>query len=280
MKLNDLLMRGIQTLEDAGIEEAKLDAKWMLMHFLHVTQSDLLAHGDREVDEPYALLYDTYIQKRAMHIPMQQLTHEQEFMGLSFYVDENVLVPRQDTELLVEEVMKTGLCGVRILDMCTGSGCILLSLLTYMNESRGMGVDLSDAALFVAKRNAEALSLAERAEFRQGDLFAAVDDGEKFDILVSNPPYIATKEIDGLMPEVKEHEPRMALDGGESGLVFYERIVADAKNYLVPGGKLYFEIGYDQGVAVSRLLAGAGFVNIEVHKDYAGLDRVVSADVI
>lgn len=197
-------------------------------------------------------------------------------MGLTFAVNEHVLIPRQDTEILVEEVLKELHDGMRVLDMCTGSGCILLSLLHYSNACEGLGVDLSADALEVAEQNAETLLdavNADRVHFLQSDLFDKVEG--KFEIIVSNPPYIASAEVEKLMPEVRDHEPRMALDGTEDGLYFYRRIIEEAGKHLVSSGMLFFEIGYDQGQAVSELMRTEGYREVQVVQDYAGLDRVV-----
>ena len=198
-------------------------------------------------------------------------------MGLTFRVNEHTLIPRQDTEILVEEGMRHMFDGMRILDMCTGSGCILLSLLKYSNECEGTGVDISKEALKVAEENAERLGL--KAEFIQGDLFENLPD-MKYDMIISNPPYIETAVIETLMPEVREHEPIQALDGMEDGLFFYQRIVEKAGGFLTKGGWLLFEIGYNQGEAVRELMKEKGFQNIEIVKDYAGLDRVVLGQFI
>jgi release factor glutamine methyltransferase len=201
-------------------------------------------------------------------------------MGLEFKVNEHTLIPRQDTEILVEEAMRHIGDGMRILDMCTGSGCILLSLLKYSNECEGIGVDISEDALVVARENAVRLGLD--ATFLQGDLFEPLKGfiSEKtsdrlFDMIVSNPPYIETSVIPTLMPEVREHEPISALDGMEDGLYFYRKIVDNAKSYIRKGGYIFFEIGYNQAGAVSQLIIDAGFSEVSVIKDYAGLDRVV-----
>ena len=212
------------------------------------------------------------IEKRAVHIPLQHLTGEQNFMGLDFLVNEHVLIPRQDTEILVEEIMRDLHDGIRILDMCTGSGCILLSLLHYSNDCSGVGVDVSEDALVVARQNADRLA-EKQAVFIQSDLFEKVEGS--FDLIVSNPPYIRSQEIAGLMPEVREHEPHLALDGKDDGLHFYREIIKGAMPHLKRGGQLFFEIGYDQGEAVQALLAANGYTEIAVVKDYAGLDRVV-----
>ena len=264
---------GRKTLEEAQVTDADVDARLLLEYVCHTDRNALLVHGDRAVEELSFFCYEKYIEKRAERIPLQQLLHEQEFMGLSFYVDEHVLIPRQDTEILVEEVMREPYDGARILDLCTGSGCILLSLLHYSNASSGVGVDLSGEALSVAKENAERLGLTGRVEWIEGDLFNGVEGS--FDILVSNPPYICSGVIPMLKPEVRVHEPLMALDGGEDGLLFYRRIVEQAGACLVPGGRLYFEIGYDQGEAVAELLKTHGYKEVHVIRDFAGQNRVV-----
>ena len=273
MKYQDLYRWGFQCLEQAGIEESSLDARILLESVCNTDRNTLLAHGDREVEAKQEEMYRGWIDQRAKHIPVQHLTGEQEFMGLVFRVSANVLIPRQDTEILVEEAMRELHDGMRILDMCTGSGCILLSLLHYSNHCTGTGTDISPKALEIAKNNAASLSL--EAEFLESDLFTGLDMGMKFDMLVSNPPYIPSAVIPGLMEEVREHEPLCALDGKEDGLYFYRRISSEAKPFLFRGSFVFLEIGYDQGQAVTRILSEAGYQEIEVIKDFAGHDRVV-----
>lgn len=272
MNYREAFETGKGALAAAGIEEAELDARLLLEEICGTDRNTLLVHGDRNVTEEELAQYKEMLEKRSAHIPLQQIIGRQSFMGLDFYVDENVLIPRQDTELLVEEALQELHDGMRILDMCTGSGCILLSLLKYSNDCEGIGADISEKALKVAERNRVQLGL-ENAAFIRSDLFEAVEG--KFDLLVSNPPYICSDVIDTLMPEVREHEPRQALDGSADGLHFYRRILADCRAYLKPGGMLLFEIGYDQGEAVKRLMEENGFLEVEVKKDYGGLDRVV-----
>lgn len=272
MNYREAFETGKGALAAAGIEEAELDARLLLEEICGTDRNTLLVHGDRNVTEEELAQYKEMLEKRSAHIPFQQIIGRQSFMGLDFYVDENVLIPRQDTELLVEEALQELHDGMRILDMCTGSGCILLSLLKYSNDCEGIGADISEEALKVAERNRVQLGL-ENAAFIRSDLFEAVEG--KFDLLVSNPPYICSDVIDTLMPEVREHEPRQALDGSADGLHFYRRILADCRAYLKPGGMLLFEIGYDQGEAVKRLMEENGFLEVEVKKDYGGLDRVV-----
>lgn len=276
MTYRECYEQGCRTLQAAGIEEAALDARLLLEAVCGTDRNDLLVHGEQPVAPEAEEKYLNWIRQRAEHIPLQQLTGEQGFMGLTFSVNEHVLIPRQDTEILVEEVLKELHDGMRVLDMCTGSGCILLSLLHYSNDCEGLGVDLSAEALEVAGRNVLKVLTPEKAEhahFLQSDLFEKVEG--KFEIIVSNPPYIASAEVEKLMPEVRDHEPRMALDGTEDGLYFYRRIIEEAGKHLVSSGMLYFEIGYDQGQAVSELMRTEGYCEVQVVQDYAGLDRVV-----
>ncbi len=265
---------GWRRLLEAGVEEAQLDARLLLERICKTDRNTLLVHGDRELSEQEEQAYDAAIARRCMRVPLQHILGSQEFMGLEFTVDEHVLIPRQDTEILVEEVLRELQDGMRILDLCTGSGCILISLLCYSNACQGVGVDISGEALEMARRNAERLLDGEREyAFLESDLFQRVEG--RFDIIVSNPPYIRRGEIAALMPEVRDHEPELALDGGEDGLDFYRRIVAESPAYLCGGGRLYLEIGCDQGDAVQELLLRQGFREVNVVQDYAGLDRVV-----
>lgn len=285
MTYRELYEKGCTALTDAGIEETALDARLLLEFVCHTDRNALLVHGERSVGQAEEEQYLSYIGERAKRIPLQHLTGEQEFMGLSFLVNEHVLIPRQDTEILVEEVLREPHDGMRILDMCTGSGCILLSLLHYSNDCSGVGVDLSEDALVVARKNAERICPKYSVEdclegnkeseiaFVQSNLFENVVG--QYEIIVSNPPYIASHVIPTLMPEVRDHEPMMALDGTEDGLFFYRKITDECREYLVRGGRLYFEIGYNQAEAVSSLMQEAGFADVTVVKDYAGLDRVV-----
>lgn len=280
MTYKGLYEYGKQKLIDAGIEDAALDARLLLEYICHTNRNELIIHADCQRSSIEEQFYTIVIEKRASRIPLQHITGEQEFMGLSFQVNEHVLIPRQDTEILVEEAMRHLCDGMHILDMCTGSGCILLSLLKYSNECEGVGIDISSDAIRVAQENAQRLQLD--ATFLEGDLFLPLKNFKSdkisdtlFDIIVSNPPYIETKVINTLMPEVRLHEPVGALDGGEDGLYFYKKIVAEAPRFMRKGAYLFFEIGYAQAQAVTMLLQEAGFIQIEVLKDYAGLDRVV-----
>lgn len=284
MNYNDILKDGIDRLSKNGIAESHLDARLLFEESFGISHGKLLLCGHDEVDlslEENKEKYDYYfslIDKRSERIPLQHILGYTEFMGLKFKVNENVLIPRQDTEILVEEALKNLHDGMRILDMCTGSGCILISLLNYSNCCSGVGADISKEALKVANYNAcELLNNKESVDWKfvESDLFAEFSNEERFDMIISNPPYIATSVIDTLEIEVKMHDPMSALDGGQDGLEFYRSIIAKAGDYLVKGGLLYFEIGYDQGEAVERLLEENGYKEITIVKDYSGLDRVV-----
>ncbi len=267
----ELLDWGSACLSQSQVPDARLDA-WYLMEYVfgldraHYFLREQEAAG-MEQEEQYRAL----IEKRSRRIPLQHLTHQAWFMGLEFYVDERVLIPRQDTEILVEEALKRLGAGQRVLDLCTGSGCILLSILKERPDCEGTGADLSGDALAVACRNGEKLGIP--AVFCKSDLFAQIDG--KYDMIVSNPPYIPTSVIGGLEDEVRKYDPAMALDGGEDGLKFYRRLTAEAREYLHPGGWLLMEIGYDQKDAVSSLLEEAGYEEIQAVQDLAGCDRVV-----
>lgn len=271
MNYRKLYETGKDRLEKAGIQEAALDARLLLEEVCGTDRNTLLVHGDRAVTEEEETQFRIFIERRSTHEPLQQITGWQEFMGLRFSVTEDVLVPRQDTETLVEEVMRYLRDGMEILDVCTGSGCILLSLLRYSNGCRGVGCDISEKALAVAAQNAKELGIS--AQFIQSDLFESIEG--RFEYIVSNPPYIRKDMIPTLMEEVRDHEPLIALDGGENGLDFYRKITREATEHLYSGGMLFFEIGYDQGEAVKLLMEEEGYEEVTVSQDLAGLDRVV-----
>lgn len=301
MTYRECYLFGCQELKEAGIAEYELDSRLLLEDICNSDYNTLILDGNRIVDDADRKRFEEAIGKRKTHIPLQHITGKQDFCGLTFQVNEHVLIPRQDTEILVEEALAHLKPGMHILDMCTGSGCILISLLALGKGKNvtGVGADLSEEALKVANHNAEVLlgvgkSVSDDGEavlgdcaFRKSDLFSVFYSEEKskkhngcgtpeqFDMIVSNPPYIATKEIDELMPEVRIHEPLMALDGKEDGLFFYRRIVNEAGDFLKEGGYLFLEIGYDQGPAVSEMMQQNGYQDVNIKKDYAGLNRVV-----
>lgn len=282
----DLLNIGIRRLEEARVDGAKRDAESLLLHLARADRSFLFVHRNDSTDEYQAESYFQMIDRRAAGEPLQYIVGEQEFMGLSFEVNPAVLIPRQDTETLVElalEAAKEKKMPVSILDMCCGSGAIAVSAAHFLPGAKVTACDISAEALEVARRNAARNGLENRVEFRQSDLFEGLrhrkifSGRETFDMILSNPPYIATDVIDTLQTEVREHEPMLALDGGTDGLDFYRRIAADAADSLKDGGIMMLEIGHDQGISVPMLLEETGrYCDIRVHKDLAGLDRVVA----
>ena len=277
MTAQEWLRKASASLDSAGIADAESDAWLMFSHVTGMSRMEYTLDRDKCLSDEEICSLAKMLEKRNQHIPVQQITGEAWFMGYPFFVNENVLIPRMDTEVLVEAVL-TRLPAVpvtengkrRVLDMCTGSGCILLSLLKEEKGLLGTGADISEKALLVARENAHRLEC--EAQFIFSDLWENIED--TYEIIVSNPPYIVRNVISTLDTEVKDHEPVLALDGGEDGLDFYRKIVADTHRHLVPGGLLAFEIGYDQGQALTALLKKAGYRNIEILKDLAGLDRV------
>lgn len=321
MTIREAYTEGMKTLLHKGILEADLDAWYLLEHVTGISRALYFSDSGRVMDAGREARYFNLIEKRGLRIPLQHLTGVQEFMGFPFLVNEHVLIPRQDTEILVEEalaVLKANRGTAKLLDMCTGSGCILLSILKLMHEDcgyvigrseekhieqvdvflppdrscedsvrkaaadpsdrtavnfiYGTGADLSEKALETAGKNAEILGA--EAVFYQSDLFEKIDG--RFSMIVSNPPYIRTGEIETLQEEVRAHDPRMALDGGADGLDFYRRIIRESPAHLLPKGSLLLEIGCGQAREVVGLMGEAGFQRISVKKDLAGLDRVVS----
>ncbi len=268
-------MQAQERLLAAKIPDAAVDARLLLEYVTGLSAAVCLAKDGEDLPPETQQAYTEAVDKRTQRIPLQHITGEQDFYGRTFRVSPAVLVPRQDTEVLVERALAFARDGMRILDLCTGSGCILISMLLERPGLAGVGTDISEDALAVAKENAARLGA--EAELRQGDLFDALRAGEMFDIIVSNPPYISPAEIATLSPEVKDHDPRMALDGGEDGLDFYRRIAQEAGVYLAPGGRMFLEIGCDQWNDVKAILEDAGWKDVCLKKDLAGLDRVVEA---
>lgn len=277
MTLEEAYSFGKEKLEEAGIQEFDIDAWILLESVTNISRTMYFVNPKQTITDKEKEKYLFYINERAKRIPLQHLTGVQEFMGLPFEVNENVLIPRQDTEVLVETVFADLEENMKVLDMCTGSGCILLSLLKMMQNDRcegtiwGVGADISPKALEVAERNNKKLET--NAVFIESDMFENVEGS--YHVIVSNPPYIRTDVIDTLEKEVKLHDPMIALDGKEDGLYFYRIIVDQSRKYLKRNGKLYFEIGHDQAEDVKKLMEDAGFKDITVKKDLAGLDRVV-----
>lgn len=270
-----LLAGAARTLSDAGIPDAARDARRLLAHVLGVAPGRLTLVLPDPVEAGPASRYETLIARRAAREPVSHLTGRREFYGRAFHVTSDVLDPRPETETLVAEALSAPFA--RVLDLGTGTGCILLTLLAERTAATGIGTDLSEAALAVATRNRDALGLEGRATLGQGSWFEALPVGSgPFDLIVSNPPYIALDEMAGLSPEVRDHEPHMALTDGGDGLAAYRAITRDAPAHLAPGGRLMVEIGPTQGPAVAALMTGAGLADVRVLQDLDGRDRVVA----
>ncbi len=271
MTIAELLKYGEERLKEAGIADNKTDAALLVEEVLHKDRTFLKVYGKSEAGRDEEESYKELVKRRAERIPLQYLLGKTWFMGLEFEVNSHVLVPRFDTEFVTEEILKEVSDGERVLDLCTGSGCILLSIMSYKNDIEGVGVDISGEALELAKKNAKALGKAPL--LLCSDMFEGVEG--RFDHIVSNPPYIKSADIEGLESEVRDHEPRRALDGGADGLDFY-RIIADkARDYLAAEGRIVLEIGYDQGEAVRGIFEERGYRDTEIIKDYSGNERVM-----
>ncbi len=259
------------------IEEARLDAELLLAHVLKKTRIYLYTNFEKILNKSELSEYHTLIEKRVQGLCVAALMGHKSFMGLDFYVNKNVLIPRPDTEEWVEKIIQRyrTVENFKILDLGTGSGAIVLSFLTYCIGAIAVGIDISDDALDVAKKNGVLLSLSERVEWRQGDFLKALKEGELFDGIFSNPPYIPTREIETLAKEVR-HEPYLALDGGIDGLDFYRLLVNGAANHLKPGGFLAFEVGINQSKIVETMLQKtAFFTDFEIIKDLNGIERAI-----
>ncbi|MCI6235463.1 MAG: peptide chain release factor N(5)-glutamine methyltransferase [Lachnospiraceae bacterium] len=276
----ELYEEGRRILEQAGLPDAALDARFLLEEVCGTNLQTLLVFPEKKVTEEEVNQYRAFIQRRKDREPTAMILGEWDFMGLTFRLNKSTLIPEQDTEVLVEtaleELKRRGLgeAPLRILDLCTGSGCILLSLLHELRNAGGLGTDLSEEALEAARENAVRLGLQERAAFRQGDLWEPVGD-ERFDLIVSNPPYVPTEVIPTLEPEVRCGEPYAALDGGEDGLVFYRRIMREAAGHLKPSGIIIVESGFDEAPQIAARMQDQKLRGIRTVKDYGGLDRVV-----
>lgn len=285
MTLFHLLAEGIQTLDQSEIPDGKNDATQLLLaafqlDMVHYLLNRMQELPDRQDVGEKTALYREMIGRRSKRIPLQQILGVQEFMGLEFLVNHHVLIPRQDTETLVELVLQEQQGG-DLLDLCTGSGCIAVSLAVKGSFDSVTATDLSAEALKVAERNAKKLYGGDIA-FYQGDLFEALPDKisggyPRYDVITANPPYIPTSVIPTLQPEVRDHEPMLALNGSEDGVYYYRRIASAARNYLTENGRLYLEIGHDQGRKVSEILEAFGYRDVRVVKDLPGNDRVAAA---
>ena len=274
LTLKEALAKAVDKLQQMEVPDADIDAWYLLSYATGLDRAAFFLHGDEPMAEPDMIRYRDLVTKRGERIPLQHLTGEQEFMGLDFHVNEHVLIPRQDTECLVERVLPY-VDGKRVLDVCTGSGCIAIAIAKLGKPFIVHGVDISEEALAVARQNATELNAS--VELFAGDLMTRMDG--QYDVIVSNPPYISPSVIEGLMPEVRLHEPMLALDGGQDGLEFYRRIAGQAVTRLAPNGRLFLEIGCEQAAAVAEILQKQGYREVQVFQDLAGKDRIVQCIV-
>jgi release factor glutamine methyltransferase len=261
---------------EKGVESPRLDAEVLLSHILGKDRLYLYVHFDRPLDEQELTDYRKMVKQRAQRIPVAYITGRKEFMGLDFAVTPDVLIPRPDTEVLVEAVLERLKEKDKplVLDIGTGSGAIIISLLAKLPDACGIGIDLSVPALAMTGKNAATHHVHDRLQLMEGDVFGPVS-GQQFDAIVSNPPYIPDKDIDGLEPEVRR-EPYGALAGGQDGLNFYRRIISQAPGYVNPGGFVALEVGINQAEAVAALAKQDGIFTVEaVIKDYSGVERVL-----
>ncbi len=278
LRASDLITMTFKELYEYGMsqlntEEKEAEVTILLEKAFGIDRKSFLLYTDTEISDDVFESFDAFLQKRKNGEPVQYIVGETNFYGFDFYVKKGVLIPRFDTENLVEKALEATKAGDKILDVCTGSGCILLTILKMKKDISGVGTDISDDALSVARLNADRLKVD--AEFVKSDMFENITG--LFDIIVSNPPYIESKVINSLEEQVKDYEPRIALDGGDDGLKFYRIISYEAKKHLKKNGTILFEIGYDQGETVPFVLKNEGYTDIKVTKDLCGNDRVVSA---
>lgn len=280
MTINDLLIEGRKYLIDTQIEDIPLKVRLLVEHICNMNKFELVINHDQPVTDQQINDFEIGLEKIKNNVPIQYITNHQEFMKLNFYVDENVLIPQPDTEVLVEEVIKyvetlpTSSSPVKILDLCTGSGAIAISLAKYIDNCKVTASDISSKALQIAKLNAERNLVHTKINFIESDMFENIDINN-FDIIVSNPPYIETEVISTLSKEVQK-EPHIALDGGDDGLKFYRLIVKNAKNYISENGKVFLEIGFDQKEKLFNLIEESKqFSNQTCIKDLSGNDRVI-----
>lgn len=291
--VQEVLKDAVERLEKTGALTPLLDAEVLLCEVLGIDRLYLYIQRGRSLNQEACDSFEGLLEKRIQGVPLQYILRRQEFMGLDFYVEEGVLIPRADTEILVEIVLQwakeefafeSRQTSLNIVDLGTGSGAITVSLAKYIEKVHIYSVDLSEKALCIGQKNAEQNDVLDKITFLQGDLMQPLAERGLFgqiDILVSNPPYIPAKEIDRLQIEVARYEPRMALDGGEDGLDFYRRIIAQGDQLLRHGGRMALEVGHDQADAVKNMMVHKkSYSNIEKHRDLAGIERVVTATVI
>lgn len=282
MTIKEILIKYSKELEEIS-STPRLDVEILLQKALgDVDRLYIHLNLDKSLSGDEEKTFMNFINERLNNRPIAYIVGNREFMGLDFYVQEGVLIPRPDTEILVEEIIELGKDkgSINILDIGTGSGAITVSLANYLKEANITSVDISDIALEIGNKNAISNNVADRVEFIKSNLFSSLGKGNKFDIIVSNPPYIRRKDIDTLDKQVKDFEPYNALEGGEDGLDFYRQITEQAKLYLKNNGILAYEVGHDQSEDVSKIMMDGGYTNIYTKKDLPGIDRVVIGTIL
>ncbi|MBE6081827.1 peptide chain release factor N(5)-glutamine methyltransferase [Acidilutibacter cellobiosedens] len=287
MEIKDLIRMGIKKLDRRKYSNPPLECVLLLAYLLDVDKTYIYIHNNEEVPSSVEDKYFSLIDERRKGYPIQYILKEKEFMGISFYIEEGVLIPRPDTEVLVQYVLdyidekyKEG--DIKVVELGTGSGCISLSIAYYNKNVFVYSVDIDKKANAVAEENSRRLKLSDRVKILEGDLFQGIKNmglKNSVDIIVSNPPYIPEDEIFGLQDEIKKYEPLWALDGGEDGLNYYRRIIPQSKEYLKNRGILVFEMGFDQGRKIKELMEKGNFRNINILKDLQGLDRVITGEL-
>lgn len=284
LTIKQAVLQATSRLAEEGIAGPKLDAEVLLCHLLHKERTYLIVNSAKALDQELVEAYRALVEERAMGKPIPYITGKKEFMGLTIRVNPSVLIPRADTETMAEEAIETlcegkyGIGGPSVLDLCCGSGAIGVSIAKLMQRVKVTGADISAEALAVAMENAKLNKVKKKMKFVQGDLFGAVKKSARFDLIITNPPYIKTQTITQLQREIRNFEPRLALDGGEDGMDFYRRILPEAAGHLKKNGMLFMEIGYDQGEAVKKLAEATGlYREVSLLPDLAGFDRIIRA---
>ncbi len=283
MKIKDIINYGVAMIKNT--ESPSLETQMMIAKVIEKDRLYIMLNLEEDIDESKVEIIKTMIDKRKSSYPLQYILGEREFWGMDFKVSEGVLIPRQDTEILIEETLKKlkdnkHKSNLKGFEIGVGSGIISITLLKEIETLTMIGVDINDKAIELTKANALKHEVSDRLCILNSNLFEKINKENQFDFIISNPPYIETKVIDSLQEDIKQHEPKLALDGGEDGLDFYRAIIEQSKSYISPEGFIAFEIGYNQAEAVKKIFVGNGYPNVTIAKDLAGFDRVVIGMII
>lgn len=283
MKIKDIINYGVAMIKNT--ESPSLETQMMIAKVIEKDRLYIMLNLEEDIDESKVEIIKTMIDKRKSSYPLQYILGEREFWGMDFKVSEGVLIPRQDTEILIEETLKKlkdnkHKSNLKGFEIGVGSGIISITLLKEIETLTMIGVDINDKAIELTKANALKHEVSDRLCILNSNLFEKINKENQFDFIISNPPYIETKVIDSLQEDIKQHEPKLALDGGEDGLDFYRAIIEQSKSYISPEGFIAFEIGYNQAEAVKKIFVENGYPNVTIAKDLAGFDRVVIGMII